>query len=116
MGAQSILRDLGHQVELKIESDATAALGMAKRQGLGRVRHLAVADLWLQQKVRDRQFQLSKIAGKENPADALTKVLSADHGRYLLSKLGFVYLTGRPKIAPMRTQMTMDGYRQTDNE
>ena len=45
LGIQASLRDFGHAVRLRILSDATAAIGICRRQGLGRVRHLATADL-----------------------------------------------------------------------
>ena len=45
LGMQSVLTDLGEQVELAVRSDATAAIGMVNREGLGKVGHLAVADL-----------------------------------------------------------------------
>ena len=101
---QSILADLGHQVDLVLASDATAAIGMVRRQGLGRVRHLAVADLWVQQRVRLGHLQVEKVAGKGNPADAFTKVLSRDHMVYLLAKLGYVFEHGRSKIALVRVE------------
>ena len=45
IGIQSILADFGKKVCLRLSSDATAAIGLAKREGLGRVRHIATADL-----------------------------------------------------------------------
>ena len=75
LGARAILRDFGCQVKLHIRSDASAAIGICKRQGLGRIRHLAVADLWCQQLVRSKEVMLSKWPGKENPADLYTKYL-----------------------------------------
>ena len=47
-GIQSVLADFAIPVQLKLLSDSTAAIGMVRRLGLGRVRHLATADLWLQ--------------------------------------------------------------------
>ena len=64
--------DLG----LCIKSDATAAIGISRRRGLGKVRHLATADLWVQDRVRKNDFRLEKILGAENPADMLTNVLT----------------------------------------
>ena len=58
LGIQSVLSDFGVSVKIEIHSDATAAIGICKRQGLGRVRHLATADLWVQQKVRSRELKL----------------------------------------------------------
>ena len=94
LGIQAVMRDLGYHVHIVLQSDATAAIGMTKRQGLGRARHLAVADLWIQQRVRARHLGLANIPGKENPADLLTKNLSAEHSRYLMHKVGFQFIEG----------------------
>ena len=50
LGLRSIYADFGVQMKLTVKSDATAAIGMVARLGLGRVRHLAVSDLWVQRK------------------------------------------------------------------
>ena len=68
-----MLKDLGWNVELKIWSDATAAIGIARRKGLGKIRHLDTTDLWLQDKIRSRKMSLENILGADNPADMLTK-------------------------------------------
>ena len=60
MGLQAVLRDFGVEVELELHSDATAAIGIASRQGLGRIRHIAVTDLWIQQRVKMGTFRPSR--------------------------------------------------------
>ena len=45
IGIQSLLLDFGVTTKLKVRSDATAAIGICRRAGLGRVRHLATGDL-----------------------------------------------------------------------
>ena len=45
LGIKAIFMDMGIDLSIKILSDATAAIGMARRLGLGKVRHLATADL-----------------------------------------------------------------------
>ena len=42
LGAQSILSDLGMNLEVVIYTDATSGKAMASRRGLGKVRHIAV--------------------------------------------------------------------------
>ena len=42
---------------------------------MGKIRHLATTDLWIQDKVRSRVLELVKVLGTENPADVLTKYL-----------------------------------------
>ena len=73
IGLRELCHDLGLEVRLRVHSDATGAIGMCRRRGLGKVRHLAVADLWIQDKVKAKDFDLVKVNGQENPADILTK-------------------------------------------
>ena len=66
LGMQSTMHEFGIDAQLRIKGDAVAAMGMVKRQGLGRVRHLAVADLWIQQKAKDGAASFEKLPGTEN--------------------------------------------------
>ena len=77
LGLQSVLADLGLKATLEVASDATAAIGIVKREGLGRVRHLAVADLWIQQKQADGTITYRKVPGTENSSDLMRKGLGA---------------------------------------
>ena len=70
---RSVLGDFGVTAEIHVKSAATAAIGMVHRLGLGRVRHLAVADLWVQERVRAGDISVSKWPGQLNPADQMTK-------------------------------------------
>ena len=78
MGLQSILNDFCLCGHVATKSDATAALGMVQRLGLGKVRHLAVGDLWVQHHVRSGKIRVSKMSGLENPSDAQTKYLGPE--------------------------------------
>ena len=100
LGLQAICRDLGFDYKIRVHSDATAALGIARRRGLGKVRHLDCADLWVQEKVRTGAVTVAKILGAENPADVLTKYVSKDIMDKALKRLGLRYATGRAKAAP----------------
>ena len=51
VGAAFLAFRAGKMVD-DIATDATAAIGIVAREGLGLVRHLAVGDLWVQQKAR----------------------------------------------------------------
>ena len=44
LGCQALAKDLGFKMSLKVLSDATAAIGIARRRGLGKVRHIAVSE------------------------------------------------------------------------
>ena len=100
LGLQSVLRDLGMDLKVRIFSDATAAIGIAKRRGLGRIRHLATADLWIQEKVRSGQIELIKIPGKENPGDVFTKYVDKVTMENALLKMSLHFKDGRSAIAP----------------
>ena len=73
IGLQSVARDLGIQLNLKVMTDASAAIGVCRRRGLGKIRHLATADLWIQERLRGGDFELVKVAGQDNVAEVLTK-------------------------------------------
>ena len=73
---------------------------MARRRGLGRVRHLDVEDLWVPAKVRDGHVDLLKVAGVDNPADILTKYTSSEILNKMLAKLNMTFMDGRSPAAP----------------
>ena len=54
IGIKSIAYDLGFTFDINIFTDANASIGIVRRRGLGRVRHLNVADLWVQEKIRQK--------------------------------------------------------------
>ena len=65
----------GVQLAVRIHADSAAALGICNRSGIGRIRHLAVGQLWVQEKIREGVFSLHKCRGEHNPADLCTKHL-----------------------------------------
>ena len=100
LGLLSVAKDLGLSWNLTVLTDATAAIGACRRRGLGKIRHLATADHWMQDKLRSGDFQLAKVAGQENMSDILTKhVDRATLERHLLS-LGLRQEHGRAQSAP----------------
>ncbi len=101
LGYQALLADLGVVLPLRVWTDSTASMGICHRQGLGKLRHIDVRTLWLQQKVRRGKVELRKIKGTGNPADLLTKHLSSPTVvEGLLRVFGCEYREGRPKGAP----------------
>ena len=56
LGINAVALDLNINLDINILADASAAIGIVKRRGLGRVRHPAATDLWLQGRVRDDGF------------------------------------------------------------
>ena len=86
LGFIALARDLGSYVHAVVHTDASATLGIVNRQGLGKLRHVKVQYLWLQEKVRDKSLVVVKVPGPENPADLMTKYLPAtDIERHLVT-------------------------------
>ena len=75
LAIQSMLREMCVSVHLVVATDSSAAKAFAATRGLGRMRHLEVKDLWLQELVKSGRLSLEKVLGCLNPADAMTKYL-----------------------------------------
>ena len=103
IGLRSICTDLGLDRQIHLYADATAAIGMSRRLGVGKVRHLDTSLLWLQHKVRAGETPITKVAGQEHCADALTKQLAGPMLRGHIHRMGLAFESGRPDSAPQLT-------------
>ena len=65
------------QASITLYTDSSAARGIIHRAGLGKLRHLETGYIWLQSDVKAKTLQARKVLGIENPAELLTKHLSA---------------------------------------
>ena len=101
LGIQSWGLDLGLTMQVRIHADSAAAIGICRRSGIGRVRHLAVGQLWVQEGLRRGDFTLFKVQGDRNPADILTKCIPREVLDRHLSKLNVHRVDGRAATAPM---------------
>ena len=86
---------------LHVHSDATAAIGIARRKGLGTIRHLDVTDLWIQDRIRSKAITLSKVLGTENMADVFTKYVDKKVMESAILRMGLRTASGRPASAPI---------------
>ena len=86
---------------IKINSDASAAIGISNRIGTGKVRHIEVTQLWLQEKVSKKVITLEKVGTDENLADALTKGVDAEAIRKHLEGVGIELRSDRHRLAPV---------------
>ena len=78
IGTRSVLQDMGVNKGIRLSTDASAAKGIASRKGLGKVRHIEVNQLWLQDKVGKGEIEVKKVSGGTNIADALTKHVASE--------------------------------------
>ena len=100
MGTQSVAMDLGIKVRLRLRADSAAAIGICNRSGIGKVRHLAVGQLWIQERIRSGALLLAKIRGDLNPADACTKYLLAPVLLRCMAMVGAKVADGRSSASP----------------
>ena len=61
MGSRSILANLGLEYKIRLSEDSSAAKGIADRTGLGKVRHIEVNQLWIQDKVKNKEFEIKRV-------------------------------------------------------
>jgi hypothetical protein len=101
LGLQSVGRDLGVELQPEVHADSSAAIGICHRCGIGKIRHLAVAQLWVQDIVRAKQVRLHKVLGTLNPADLMTKPLPRAEIDGHLRRLGLSRAVGRAETAPL---------------
>lgn len=88
LGLQSIARDLGWDLPVRVLVDSSAAKSASSRLGVGRLRHVEVKQFWIQEVVASGRVTLLKIRSEENPADVLTKPLSCKRMADLLGRVG----------------------------
>jgi hypothetical protein len=74
---QSLIRELpiDMEVEMTVESDSSAAISSQLRGGLGRMKHVELRHMFMQQLVKEKRMKLRKIPGEDNSSDLGTKYL-----------------------------------------
>ena len=103
LGFQSVANDLGFRLHTNLWADATAAIGICRRRGLGKVRHLSCADLWIQKRLRTGDMTLPKIASTINPAECLTRFVDKQTLQKTIPLMGLNPSTRRPDSAASLT-------------
>ena len=100
LGCQALANDLGHKRSVRIYADASAALGIIHRKGLGKVRHIDTNTLWVQQAACSKRIEYCKVNGTLNPADALTKHLAEALRESHFARIMMQFKDGRADAAP----------------
>ena len=108
LGFIAMTDDYGDKLEAFLYADASAAIGVANREGLGRIRHLDTQALWLQQELRRKRLGLQKVPGSDNPSDLMTKHVDFKVLEGHLQVLGLKSESGRAELAPQVVQEVHD--------
>ena len=100
LGLQAYARDLGMEMQCELFCDSAAALGIAQRAGIGKVRHLRTQGLWVQEVRVSGRITYLKVLGEKNPADLLTKYMPADTINKHVGTMNVKWCEGRAASAP----------------
>ena len=75
-GVQCMMFDLGFEVKPVLAIDAKATEHTLHWQGIGKLKHIDVAYLWVQDEIRSEGLRVCRVRSEENVADLGTKPLS----------------------------------------
>ena len=114
LGMMALLQDFGYVVKGEIRGDASAALGIINRKGLGKTRHIQTGLLWIQQTAAEQRLRYAKVLGKEHPADWYTKFLDAATSNAHVQRLEYEFVGGRSIEAPQLHSLSqsVDSHKQ----
>ena len=100
LGLIGMLKDVGIDLAITLHTDASAAKGIANRRGLGKVRHIELCQLWLQDQVARGRIAVVKVRGEDNFSDSLTKHSNPDRLEQTLASTNQHIGSGRHPIMP----------------
>ena len=90
LGVKNMSREMGMEEDLEIRTDASAAVGVVQRQGAGKVKHLDVKQLWVQEQENLKNLVMTKIPREINWSDLFTHHWSAAEGEKMLPAMGLI--------------------------
>ena len=90
-----MIEQCGHDVTLRLRTDASAACAVVERVGAGKVKHLSVKQLWAQDKVARGEMSIIKIPRERNYSDLLTHHWTTAEGQRFLPGMGVKRLTAQ---------------------
>ena len=93
-GIRSLALDWNLNYKITVNMDTTAAMSIASRRGLGKVKHVDTIFLWIQERIEQLKITLHKKHTSEMLADMLTKFLSNREIVKHLGGMGFYFKEG----------------------
>ena len=99
IGLRQLSFEWGQPACGRVYADSTAALAIAKRKGCGKLRHINVGLLWVQEKKARDVIDFREVEGKINPADMMTKHVGPATLSDLCDLIGTAWTIGRTKTS-----------------
>ena len=93
------MQGLGVEVRVRTRIDPSVALGISQGRGLGKVRHLELEQLWIQDKVSSGESEVRKVKSEDNKDDVLTKHVDQIQAGQHMSWTGQSIERGRRELA-----------------
>ena len=112
---KGIAKDMGTDLEVTIIEDSSASVGIAEREGAGRVKHLEAKQLWIQERVLERRLGVRKVHRSGNSADILTHHWTSTEAEKFFDRLHMVFPMSE-ESAFRCTQRQTTGERDGSNE
>ena len=98
LGTVSLMKDWGIKVKAHVWMDATAGIGIGSHRGLGKVKHIDIVFLRVQEVVGQGKVIVGKKDTREMVANMLTKPISGVDMERHLKSMGFVFEGGRHEL------------------
>ena len=95
VAVQAMAEELGWKMKVRVWTDSGGAKSAVSRRGIGRMRHMELKYLWIQEAVQRQRIHMRKVQGKFNPADHLTKPQNRIEYEELVKSVGGELRTGR---------------------
>ena len=97
IGMQQLAASWAIECSVEVFVDSSAALAVTSRKGNGKLRHVRIGHLWVQELMDTEEVSFRKVRGDLNPADLMTKHLVASKAAPLVGLLAQHYRAGHAK-------------------
>ena len=102
LAAANMSMELYSSLPLRILTDSSAARGIVLRSGVGKVKHLEVKSLWIQEREANGDLQWIKIPRQQNSANLLTHHYTEAEGKLHMGNMGLEVRSVRQEPSPAR--------------
>ena len=90
IGMKHLIEELGATVSARVATDSSAAKGIAHRVGSGRLKHVELNRLWVQEAVTKGDIMIRKVPRDVNFGDVMTHYWDRLAGEQMFWQMGFV--------------------------
>ena len=84
---RTMMEEIGEPTRVRLYTDSTSAHQIAERRGLGRLKHVELRWLWMQDEFRAGRLEIAHV-NTMHPADLMTKYLHRSRLEDLMELIG----------------------------